>query len=218
MSEENAPLGDPLELEGVDREIRINELEEQAKELGMRSSFVSENCPREVHERFLRDKLHFESGPRSTQFAELVNDGVEMPAPESLDDAALFLKLWEVINTLADRKVFLSRTNHLADRQLYEHLWSKSLREEVTIMPADSGWRNYIDILGGCSEEDMELDLCYYMTEECRQHWAKDFPSDVIPPHEDPPFDRDRLLPREDDEFVDEGGDEDLDADMDEKV
>ena len=62
-------------------------------------------------------------------------------------------------------------------------------------MKAGSGWVNHIDVIGGGSEEDIEIGLRYYDTEEQRGHWAKDFPDDVIPPHEAPPFDRDRHLP-----------------------
>lgn len=64
------------------------------------------------------------------------------------------------------------------------------------MMPAGSGWINLIDILGGCSEEDIKLSQRYYDDEETRRRWAEDFPEDVIPPREDPPFQRDKLLPR----------------------
>ncbi len=63
-------------------------------------------------------------------------------------------------------------------------------------MPIDpySAW--HIDILGSGSEADNDLWLKHYADEETRQHWLKDFPDDEIPPHEDPPYDRDRHLPQ----------------------
>ncbi len=46
------------------------------------------------------------------------------------------------------------------------------------------------------SERDIHAWLKYYADEETRQRWAEDFPNDVVPPHEDPPYDRDRHLPQ----------------------
>ena len=201
MANEHVPSNDPLDPEAIDRDIRINELTEHARELGMGSSHVSDDCPPGVHEQFLRNMIDFETAPRSSQFSRLVEEGVALPAPETLDDGVLHSKLWVIINTLAARNTFVSHTDHLSDRQLYEQLWNDTLLEETTIMPPGSGWRNYIDMIGSGSEEDIEIGLRYYESEEDSQLWAKDFPKDVIPPHEDPPFDRDRLLPTPVDEF-----------------
>ena len=148
---------DPLDLDPVDRAIRINELEERLDEMGVESMQVSDDCPPGVQEQFLSSVLDYESAPISCQFDRLVQDGVELPRPETLDDAALHAKLWEVVRALAKRDVYIEHTDHLSDRELYERLWSDSLRENVPIMPAGSGWINHIDILGGCSEEDIKL-------------------------------------------------------------
>jgi hypothetical protein len=53
----------------------------------------------------------------------------------------------------------------------------------------------HLDILGGCSDEDLRLHLKYYADEEQRRSWLKDCPDYDMPAHEDPPYDRDRLLP-----------------------
>ncbi|HMN39523.1 MAG TPA: hypothetical protein PKE29_01670 [Phycisphaerales bacterium] len=187
---------DPLDLGPVDRAIRINEIEQRLEDMGAESMGVSGDCPPDIQEQFLSGVLAYETAPVSCQFDRLVQDGIELPSPDSLDEAALHAKLWEIVHALAARDVYLERTDHLSDRELYEHLWSDSLREEVPIMPAGSGWINHIDILGGCSEEDIQLAQRYYDDEETRRRWAEDFPDDTIPPHEDPPFQRDRLLPR----------------------
>jgi hypothetical protein len=91
--------------------------------------------------------------------------------------------------------VFLSQTNHLTDRDLYSWLWHKGLRDEIPALPATPGSAWHLNVLGGCSEEDTALYLRYYADEEFRQHWLADFPDYVMPPHEEPPFDRDRFLP-----------------------
>ena len=47
-------------------------------------------------------------------------------------------------------------------------------------------------------DEDVQIGLKYYDDEEERFHWHKSFPEDTIPDHEDPPYDRDRHLPKRD--------------------
>jgi hypothetical protein len=210
VHDDQVPSRDPLNLGAIDRDIRINELTEQSRELGLGSSHVDENCPPEAHEEFLRSVISYESAPIGSQFARLVKAGVELPVPDSLDEAALHAKLWEVINTLAKFETYVSHTDHLSDRQLYEHLWKDMLREETAMFPPGSGWRCYLDLIGGGSDEDIEIGLRYYDSEESRAHWASDFPGMVIPPHEDPPYDRDRHLPAADPELPedDEGAEE----------
>lgn len=191
----NSPDDTP-DLDDIDRRIRINELEHELLDRGMQLSDASDECPPEVHEQFLSNVLAYESAPISCPFDALVKAGVELPDPADLDDAALHDKLWEVIRALAARSIYLYRTDHLSDRELYADLWNDLLREPGPEMPPGSGWINHLDILGGCSEEDIQIGLRYYEDEEERQRWAKEWPNDVIPPHEDPPYDRDRLLPK----------------------
>ena len=116
--------------------------------------------------------------------------------PKKLDDAALTAKLWEVIHALARLGTFLENTDHLSDRELYAQLWQESLRESTPCLPPGSGWVCHLDLVGSGSDEDSDLYLRYYADERTREHWRGDFPEPEIPPHEDPPFDRDRLLPR----------------------
>jgi hypothetical protein len=187
---------DPLGLDDVDRQIRINDLNGQLEELGVEAMGVEPGCDPAIHEQFLRSVVEYEKTPLSTTFDVLQNDGIELPSPESLDNAAINAKLWEIFRALAARSTFFYHTNHLSDRQLYERLWSDLFREPMTIMPANSGWVFHFDLIGSGSDEDIQIGLRYYDSEEQRQHWARDFPADVIPPHEDPPYDRDRHLPR----------------------
>jgi hypothetical protein len=160
------------------------------------TAWESEDCPPEVSESFWRQVVDYETAPVACDFDRLVEAGVELPEPETLTDAELTAKLWEVIQRLAEMRVFLSNTDHLSDRELYTHLWSESLREFSPEMPRDENSAWHIDILGGCSEEDMFLYRKYYADEEYRRQWQQDWPDDEMPPHEDPPYDRDRSLPK----------------------
>lgn len=64
-------------------------------------------------------------------------------------------------------------------------------------VPANVGqgfW--FIDLVGSGSEEHIFLHLKHYADEEQRRIWLEDWPDDPMPDHEDPPYDRDRLLPQ----------------------
>jgi hypothetical protein len=147
-------------------------------------------------EAFWRRVVDYEKAPLTCDFDRLIEAGVNLPEPDALTDAALTAKLWEVIERLAEMHVFLSSTNHLSDRELYTELWSDSLRELNPAMPFEEYGNCHLDILGGCSEEDMYLYYKYYADEENRRDWQQRWPDDEMPPHEDPPYDRDRRLPK----------------------
>lgn len=206
------PPNDPLDLEAVDRAIRINELEAELTDMGMRSTYTGEESTPEMHETFLRNMKQFESGEFITGFERLERAGVHMPDPSTLDDRALHAKLWEIINALAAMEIELNHTDHLSDRQLYEHLWSDTFRDEDPYFPPGSGWMQAYDLIGSGSDEDIDICLRYYDSEEQRQRWAESFPNDVIPPHEALPFDRDRHLPRVTPRFAENESDSDTDA------
>jgi hypothetical protein len=53
-------------------------------------------------------------------------------------------------------------------------------------------------MLGSGSEEDNQVYLKHYADDASRRHWQEDFPNDLIPAHEALPYDRDRLLPKQD--------------------
>lgn len=182
----------------IDQEIRINELREAAKEAagGDMTTWESPDMPPDLAESFWGNVLAYESAEETCRFIQLVEKGVELPEPNSLDDAAVTAKLWEVIHALAGMDVFLSRTDHWNDRELYEQLWHDALREIVVDLPPGSGWTHHIDFLSTGSNEDNQLYLKYYADEEWRETWRRDFPDDAIPDHVDPPYDRDSKLPR----------------------
>jgi hypothetical protein len=66
-----------------------------------------------MREAFLKHVLEFELQVPIQPLAALVGDGVDLPSPERLEDAALTAKLWELIGALADRHFFLKHTDHL---------------------------------------------------------------------------------------------------------
>ena len=183
---------------GIDK--RIEDLKRRAEELsdGQMTLGIEDNCPAEMEESFLKYVVDYEEAPWTTNFQQLEAAGVLLPSPDSLNDQELTAKLWEVIHKLALLRTFVEQTDHLSDRELYSHLWTDSLREETKALPLAANAACHIQILGGCSEEDNQLYLKYYADDVSRRQWHKDFPDDPLPAHEDPPYDRDRLLPKPD--------------------
>src|SRR4030095_9517615 len=100
------------------------------------------------------------------------------------------------IATMASLGAYLLHTDHLSDRQLYQYLYDDGLREEAVLFPDNPSYAYIIDLTGSGSEEDNQTYLKYYADDIQRKQWALDWPDDVIPTSEDPPFDRDRHLPK----------------------
>lgn len=179
-------------------EDNIEALKRRAEELsgGQMQVGSMDDCPVEVEEAFWKHVVDYEQAPWTTHFKQLEDAGVSLPDPDSLNDKELTEKLWEIIQKLALLHVFLDQTDHLSDRELYTYLWTDCLRQETKALPlvANSAW--HIQLLSSGSEEDNYLYLKYYADDEWRRQWHKEWPDDAIPEHEDPAYDRDRLLPK----------------------
>jgi hypothetical protein len=195
----NSSKDGPLDFDSVDREIHIDQLKQQLRQIaGGEVTFGhASGLDPALEEAFLEHVLEFETQVGVRPFEVLVRDGFDLPPPGRLGEKALTAKLWELIRALAERRLFLERTDHLSDRELYAWLWGEVLREEFMGFGLPSGnW--HVDVLGGCSEEDLILSMRYYADEEERARWAAEFPDFPMPPREKPPYDRDRRLPQPD--------------------
>ena len=151
----------------------------------------------ELHDAFMAQVMAFESAPTTTLSRLLIEDGIELPPPDSFTESSVRDKLWEVIRGMAKRRHFLSCTDHLNDLELYRELWEEVLdepSEDLSDSPFQGAW--HIDLAGCGSEESTEIWLRHYADGVARDLWARDFPDDPIPDHVDPPYDRDRHLPR----------------------
>lgn len=132
------------------------------------------------------DELHG-GAVLSTPQEELTKRGSPAPEPSSVADKDLPEVIKKVVFDLADINVYVESIEHLPDRELYELLWSRLITQPEVLFPDSENSRYHWDVLGGCSEEDIQLYLRYYADEEHRQHWAEEF-NEPIPPSELPPY------------------------------
>lgn len=138
----------------------------------------SANMDADLREQFWRQVVDFETAGTTDLVKELKAIGVDLPAPDTLNDEALHSALWTAIDALGRLRVYLDQTDHLSERELYELLCRELLPEDMPALDADSGSAWHIDILGGCSAEDTALYLKYYADEKTRQDWKSEFPDD----------------------------------------
>ena len=197
MADEFDKEEDPLNLESVDREIRIEKLKGEINEAAGGEVMFGGNSELDpkLEESFLESVKAVEEHGWHSPLDALKQEGFELPSAETLDDAALHTKLWELIHHLAGKRLFLSSTNHLSDRELYTFLIEEGLREELMGFGLPFG-NCHLDPIGSGSDEDDDIYLRYYANDKIRERWANDFKNLVMPPKETPPFDRDKDLPQ----------------------
>jgi hypothetical protein len=127
---------------------------------------------------------------------QLAKENVPLLPPAEITDEMLTPILWELLHNLALRGFYLLRTDHLSDRELYAALWEHGLRDPAHLPGRNprGGW--FHDFLGSWGEDEMQLWLRCYASDEDRARHAKDWPKDTIPTKEKPPFNRDWRLPK----------------------
>jgi len=177
------------------QEERIAKLRAELEKIGGSTSTL-ESMPADMEEEFLRHVLEYETAEQISLLRLLENSGLEVAAPETLDDDTLKIKLKEIVDRMSMLGSYLLHTNHLSDRDLYEYLYHEALREETVLFPENPSYAYMIDLTGSGSEDDNQTYLKYYADEQYRRQWGHDWPDDRMPEHEEPPFDRDRFLPQ----------------------
>jgi hypothetical protein len=127
---------------------------------------------------------------------QLAEENVPLLPPDEITDQTIAPILWELMHNLALRSFYLSHTDHLSDRALYAELWHHGLREPAQLFPRNprGGW--FHDFLGSWGEEEVQLWLRYYATDEERAKHAAEWPKHTLPPKEKPSFNRDWRLPK----------------------
>jgi hypothetical protein len=177
---------DPLGLADVDNEIA-----------SASTSSVSDGSPESRSDFAWEAELHASEPENWTPPAQrLAEENIPLLPPAEITDDMLVPILWELLHNLALRGFYLLHTDHLADPELYAELWHHGLREPAHLPGRNprGGW--FHDFLGSWGEEEMQLWLRYYATDEERAKHAREWPKDRLPPKEQPPHNRDWRLPK----------------------
>lgn len=149
-----------------------------------------------VEHEMLQYLAQFDS-PMTTLSKMLIEDGIELPHPDSLAVNQLPAKLWQVIEGMAERRHFLIQTDHLNDKELYQMLWDETLNEETYHVNSTMvHCACFIDMAEAGEQEGQEIYLQYYADQEDRLDWVACYPFEVLPTQLPLLNDRDSRLPR----------------------
>ena len=148
----------------------------------------------DLEEAFLERVLWFEKESKRPLRERLAETGIVMEDPCRLMEDDLSRQLWQVIHALITLQISPANTDHLSDRELYTCLWEIVSSGVPGTAPEyfSRGW--YVDLTAS-AHDNMDTYLKYYASEPERQAYRRRFPDRTIPPHVDPPYDRDRLIP-----------------------
>ena len=135
---------------------------------------------------YLEMMLAWETAPIRPIF-EWFNPPLQPKNPATLPDAELSKELWKLIYMLFDKQIVLDFTDHLSDRELYTLICRDILPSREKMLAVRNGYLHW-DCAG--IDEDQEIWLRYYATEEERECW--EIANDKNAPlHLDPPYERD---------------------------
>jgi hypothetical protein len=176
---------------------RIEALKAKARALNAGAEVKSGLAPGfspDMEEQFWQLVVGAETTPEVKPVEVLARSGLTFPPDCELDAASLPIRLWQLIDALADLAIYLLFTDHLSDRALYSSLVTDILQEPTALdLDSDVAW--FIDFTGRGEEPDLVY-LTYYADEEERRLQAEDCPDDPLPAIRPRPFDRDCRLPR----------------------
>jgi hypothetical protein len=127
---------------------------------------------------------------------QLATKKIPLLPPAEITDETLVPVLWELLHNLALQGFYILHSDHLSDRELYQELWERGLRDPAHLPGRNprGGW--FHDFLGSWGEEDMLLWLRYYANDDERAKHLQEWPKDTLPPKEKPCANRDWRLPK----------------------
>ena len=140
-----AEMGRKTDPEQADR---IKRLQENLKNICGRVFFGnSPDLPADVQEKDLEDVLAFEAvGKGISLFEGLQNHGIDLPHPEKLDEKQSRRKAREVLNALADLRIFLAGMDGMSGCRLYRTLWEQTLWEGCYVKKRNPDAVTVIDV------------------------------------------------------------------------
>jgi len=182
--------------EPIAMELEVERARTVAHDLGARAlaHFEEEGAPAHFRRVFWSEVAALESALGSSYGERLEEAGIALPEPEALGKVVVGFKLWEVVGGLASLQLWLTCSDHLSDRELYERLWHSVLPRGCYPPIPDAAI--VIDCIT-LDENRSDLDyLRFYADDLARSMWQEQWPERRLPSREALPFDRDRFLPR----------------------
>lgn len=145
----------------------------------------SGRVPIRVENEFLAAILAWERAP-VLPIARWFSPAIAPPQAEHLSADELHEVLWDIINKLASRRIYLDFTDHLSDAELYRVVIRDILPSQEKMVDLTSHC-----IYFNCAEWDYDPDtwLRYYASEEERQGYLEET-GEPLPPVESSPFPR----------------------------
>ncbi|MCC9607472.1 hypothetical protein LOC68_12600 [Blastopirellula sp. JC732] len=141
--------------------------------------------PLQVENEFLTAILAWERAP-ILPLGEWFSPPLQLPNPESLSDEEVHRQLWDAIQMLASKRIYLDFTDHLSDRQLYCIVKRDILTSYEKMVDLPSHTLSF-----NCAPPDDNPDvwLRYYASEEERHGWEEET-GQPLPPLQPSPFPR----------------------------
>ncbi|WP_233200326.1 hypothetical protein [Blastopirellula marina] len=145
----------------------------------------SGRVPIRVENEFLGAILAWERAP-VLPIAKWFSPTLDPPRADQLTTEELHEVLWDIIQKLASRRIYLDFTDHLSDAQLYRLLVRDILPSHEKMVDLSTNC-----IYFNCAESDADADtwLRYYASEEERQGWMEET-GEPLPPIEESPYPR----------------------------
>ena len=106
--------------------------------------------------------------------------------PENPNDVSAELRT--LLDHLASLGIVVEFGDHLDNRELYAWLGDQLNGH----MALTEGTILHFDVIGGGSDEDNQIYLTYYATDQERASWKEEFPDEELPPRKKPLYDRNR--------------------------
>lgn len=175
----------------IDQLIRNAELRTELEPFLDESVYVvdTRQMPTSLENEFLASLLAWESAP-VLPIHQWFDPPLRLKPVGALTDQQVEESLHQVVDQLHQKHIVLECTQHLSDRQLYQLIACEILpsKEKKVDYPGNTLTWHCID-----QDQDEELWLRYYASEEDREMWQEFHPDRPLPPMELPPFPR--LLP-----------------------
>lgn len=189
------PSGDDP-ADGVESDLPdLNDIDHEIS--AAKDKFMPEIGPVDSPDSTIESQLHaMDPENWAPSIQQLAQHNIPLLPPAEITPEALAPILWELLHNLSLRGFYVLHTNHLSDCDLYTELWERGLRDPAHLPGRDArgGW--FHDFLGCWGEAELQLWLRYYASEEERATHTNEWPGDIVPPKEQPPFDRDWRLPK----------------------